>query len=114
MANFTNEACATGGVKASEPLNFTCQVNGAVFLRVLLPTGDQETIYVGDTAADVDLPPGFTAVSLNITEIDSSTRNFSLALLIANAFLLNGGYIRCDDSTSQKVAKASCSIGKLV
>ena len=114
MAKFTNEACATGGVKPTEQLHFTCQVNGAVLLRVVLPTGDQETISVGDTAADVDLPLGFTALSLNITEIDDSIRNFSLALIIDNAFFLNGGYIKCDDSTPRKVAKASCPTGKLV
>ena len=114
MANFSNEACATGGVKLSDPLLFTCEVNGAVLLRVVLPTGDQEIISVGDTAADVSLPDGFTAMSLNIAEIDASTRNFSIKLSIENAFLLNGGEIKCDNTTSKNEAKAKCPIiGKL-
>ena len=56
MANFSNEDCGTDGVKPFEPLLFTCEVNGVVLLRVVLPTGDQEMISVGDTAADVMLP----------------------------------------------------------
>ena len=113
MANFANEACATGGVRPTDSLLFTCEVNRAVLLRVLLPTGEQEIISVGDDTADVVLPSGFTAVSLNITEIDDSTRNFTLTLSIDNAFRLDGGAIICDDSTPQNAAKAGCLIGKL-
>ena len=114
MATFTNEACANGGVKPSEPLLFTCEVYGVVLLRVVLPTGDQEIISVGDTAADVALPAGFTAVSLDITEIDESTRNFELTLSIDSASLLNDDEIKCDDTTSRNEAKAKCPItGKL-
>ena len=75
-ANFSNK-CLSGGVKPSETLLFSCEVCTAV-LRVVLPTGDQEIISVGDTAADLTLPTGFIAISLNITEIDDSTRNFQL------------------------------------
>ena len=82
VANFSNEACVTGGVKPSEPLRFTCEVNGAALLRVVLPTGDQEILSIGDTVTDVALPAGFTAVSFNITVIDDSTRNFTLTLSI--------------------------------
>ena len=110
MANFTNKECATGGVRPFEPLLFTCEVNGAVLLRVMLPAGDQEIISVGDTPADVALPMGFTAVSLDITEIDNSTRNFKLTLSIESASLLNGGEITCDNTTSRNQAKAKCRI----
>ena len=111
MATFTNNTCRTGGVNPSDPLLFTCQVNEALLLRVVLPTGDQEIISVGDTAADVALPTGFTAVSLDITEIDASTRNFSLTLFIMSAFLLGGGEIQCDDTSSSNSAMAGCPIG---
>ena len=110
VANFSSEACTTGGVKPSEPLLFTCEVYGAVLLRVVLPTGDQEVVTVPDTTADVALPAGFTAVSLDIIEIDESTRNFHLILSIDSASLLNGGEIKCDDTTSRKEAKAKCPI----
>ena len=114
MASFTNEACATGGVNPTDPLLFTCEVNGAALLRLVLPTGDQEITSIGDTAADVILPTGFTAVSLDITEVDESTRNFNLTISIANAFLLGGGEITCDDTTSRNQASARCPIiGKL-
>ena len=110
VANFSNEACATGGVKPSEPLLFTCEVYGVAILRVVLPTGDQEVIGVGDTAADVALPAGFTAVTLDITEIDESTRNFNLTLSIDSASLAVGGEIKCDDTTSRNEAKAKCPV----
>ena len=113
VANFINEACATGGVKPSDPLLFTCEVNGTVLLRVVLPTGDQEIISVGDTVDDVALPDGFTAVSLDTTIIDDSTRNFNLTLSIDRAFHLEGGNITCDDTTPRKIAMAGCLIGKL-
>ena len=115
MANFLNEVCTTGGVKPSDPLLFTCEVNGVILLRVVLPTGDQEIISLGDTADDVDLPTGFTAESLDITEIDDSTRNFNLTLSIDSASLLAGGEIICDDTTASNKANATCPIiiGKL-
>ena len=112
MATFTNEACATG-VNPTDPLLFTCEVNGAILLRLVLPTGDMEIVSVGDTAADIALPTGFTAVSLDITEIDRSKRNFHLTISIANASLLGSGEITCDNTTSMKAAKAGCPIGKL-
>ena len=113
MANFLNEACATGGVKPSDPLLFTCEVYETVLLRVVLPTGDQEIISAGDNVADVALPTGFTAESLDITEIDDSTRNFNLIISIDSASFLKGGEIKCDDTTSRKEAMARCPIGKL-
>ena len=113
MANFINEACATGGVKPSDPLLFNCEVNGAVLLRLGLPTGDQEIISVGDTVDTLALPTGFTAVSLNITEIDDSARNFNLTFSIDRAFRLEGGNITCDNTTSANTAMDKCLIGKL-
>ena len=110
IANFSNEACTTGGVKPYEPLLFTCVVYGAALLRVVLPTGDQEIISIGDTPADVALPAGFTAESLDITEIDGFTRNFNLTFSIDSASLLNGSEIKCDDTTSRNEAKAKCPI----
>ena len=112
VAYFTNEACVTGGVRPSDPLLFKCKVYGVILLRVVLLTGDQEIISVGDTADDVGLPVGFTAESLDITEIDNSTRNFSLALSIDSASRLEGGNITCDDTTPRNVAEAGCPIGK--
>ena len=76
----------------------------------MFPTGDQEIISVGDTADDVALPAGFTTVDLDITEIDASTRNFKLTLSMDSASLLNGGEIKCDDTTSRKEAKANCPV----
>ena len=113
LANFANESCTTGGVKPTDSLLFTCEINGINLLRVVLPTGDQRTISVGDTAATVGLPHGFTAVSLNITETDDSRRNFVLVISIDRASRLEGGEIICDDTTSLKQAKAGCpTIGK--
>ena len=112
VAYFTNEACVTDGVRPSDPLLFTCKVYGVVLLRVVLPTGEMEIISVGDTADDVALPTGFTAVSLDIGEVDDSIRNFNLTLSIDSASRLEGGNITCDDTTPKKVAEARCPIGK--
>ena len=76
----------------------------------MFPTGDQEIISVRDTTDDVILPTGFTTVDLDITEIDASTRNFKLTLSMDSASLLNGGEIKCDDTTSRKEAKANCPV----
>ena len=114
VASFTNAACTTGGVNPTEPLLFTCEVYKTFLLRIVLPTGDQEVVSVGDTADDVSLPTGFTAVSLDITEIDKSTRNFNISISIGKASNLGGGEITCDDTTSRNQASASCPIfGKL-
>ena len=112
VAYFTNEACVTDGVQPSDPLSFSCEVYGVVLLRIVLPSGDMEIISLGDTAADVALPTGFTAVSLDITVIDESTRNFNLTLSIDSASHLEGGNITCDDTTPRNVAEAGCPIGK--
>ena len=110
VASFTNAACATGGVHPTDPLLFTCELYGTALLRLLLPTGDMEVVSVGDTAADIALPTGFTAVSLDIAEVDESTRNFNITISISSASLLEGGEITCDDTTSRNQASASCPI----
>ena len=113
VANFANESCASGGVKPNDPLVFTCEIYGAVLLRVVLPTGDQEIISLGDTINDIALPTGFTALSSTITEIDDFTRNFNLTLLIDRASRLKGGEITCDDTTLRVSVKKKCIFGKL-
>ena len=110
MASFSDERCAAGGVCPNDPLVFTCEVNYAVLLRVVFPSGVQEHIFLGDTASNVQLPVGVTADSLVITETDSHTRNISLTLSIENASLLNGGQITCDDTFSIDRAMAGCPL----
>ena len=75
----------------------------------MLPTGDSERMSLGDTVADVALPAGFTAVSLDISESHSFTRNIFLTLSVANATLLDGGEIICDD-TWRTAVMAGCLI----
>ena len=111
VAEFTNEACRDGGVNPYDSLLFYCKIYEATLLRVVVPSGQQEIISLGDTVADVVLPTGYTAVSLDIIVIDDSKRNFNLTLSIDSASLLKDGYIRCDD-TSAKGAQAKCRIGK--
>ena len=64
MANFANELCVTDGVRVSESLLFIWSCSSVSST----PSGDQEIISGGDTAADVTLPPGFTVVSLDIVK----------------------------------------------
>ena len=111
MAKFTTEPCEAGGVKPSDPLLFICKIYGASFLRVQLPNNKQEIVYLGQKVDDIILPTGFEAVSIDITEIDQSTRNFSLTISIDRASRLECGNITCDDTTSNKKATAGC--GKL-
>ena len=112
MAIFTNESCEAGGVKLSDPLLFICKIYGSFLLRVQLPNNDQEIISLGDKIDDIILPTGFKAISINITEIDLFTRNFSLTISIDRASRLEGGNITCDDTTPRKKATAGCIIGK--
>ena len=42
--------------------------------------------------------------------MDVSTRNFTLTLSIENVSLLNGGQIRCDDSSAHVSAVARCPL----
>ena len=114
MAYFTNSLCETGGVQPTDRLLFTCNVDNTVLLRVVLPTGYQEIISIGDSFGDVNLPSGFNAVFLDIVEIDDSRRNFTLVLSIDKASRLEGGEIICDNTTSQNGVRKGCPIGKLI
>ena len=109
VANFSDARCTAGGVSPDDPLVFTCEISNAVYLRIDLPACYQDYISIGDTVDRLDVPAGFTAESLVITEIDDTTRNFSLTLSIANASLLNGGQITCCE-TSQNMVMAGCPL----
>ena len=78
----------------------------------MLPTGDTEPISLGDTVNIVNenLPAGFKAVSLNISQLDNSIRNIFLTVSVSNASLLDGGEIRCDDTTRRNAVMAGCLI----
>ena len=93
MATFRNESCEAGGVKPSYPLLFICKIYGAFLLRIQLPNDEQEIMSLGDKVDDIILQTGFTAVSLDIAEIDQFTRNFSLTISIDRASRLEGGNI---------------------
>ena len=115
MAGFTDDRCIVDGVCRNDPLTFTCEISGALSLRVVLPNGEQAIVSVGSEQDDITLPDGFTAENLNITEIDSSSRDFVLTLSIASASLLDSGEIRCDDTFDTNVARAGCPImGKIL
>ena len=113
MASFNDSRCAAGGVCATDPLLFTCEVYDATCIQLVLPTGHQTYISFGDTAAVIILPDGFIPVSLAIAEIDNYTRNFTLTLSIANASLLDGGEIGCTDTLGNGVMTTCPLCGKL-
>ena len=110
VASFNDSRCVAGGVCSNDPLLFTCELHEIIVLRVNISSGSHEHISLRDTAADVALPAGFTAVSLNISEITINTRDFFLTLSIANASLLNGGVIICDDTTPRNRVTAGCLV----
>ena len=116
-AYFNDSRCKAGGVCATDPLRFTCQLKEVALLRVVLPTGHHESVSIGDTAADVKLPFGFTAEDLDIDDGENSVRNISLTLSVVNASLLACGEIKCDNDNRGKnliVVMARCpSQGKL-
>ena len=104
VASFNDSRCSADGVCSTDPLLFTCELKEVRLLRVILPTGDQEIISLGDSAADVALPGGFQAVFLNVSPIDDAIRNIFLTLSIANASLLRGGEITCDNTVEGVMA----------
>ena len=55
MASFSNARCTAGGVCPNDPLVFTCEVNGAPVQQIILPSGEQEVISIGDRASHVVL-----------------------------------------------------------
>ena len=111
MASFSDARCTAGGVCRNDPLVFACEVNDAIGLRVILPSGEQEYISVGDKTSNIVLPAGFTADTLFITPVDTFTRNFSLTLSIEKASLLNGGQITCDDTSTNDIkVMAGCPL----
>ena len=114
VAHFNDSRCVAGGVLPADPLLFTCVLNEAILLQVVLPSGDQEFISLGDNAADISLPAGFTVETLHISEIDDFTRNIFLALSIANASLLEGGEIKCDGRQGNGVMAGCRLYGKPV
>ena len=113
MASFNDIRCETGGVCSSDPLFFTCELKEVPTLRVILPNDGQEVISKGDMTTGVVLDyAGVEAVSLNITEVGFSKLNIRITLSIANASLLNGGKITCDDTNRNAtvVSMAGCPL----
>ena len=111
MASFSDDRCEADGVCSSDPLTFTCEINGANVLRVELPNGDSDFVDDRSDPDEVDLPEGFTADSLVATSVDNST-NFvlTLTIIISSASLLDGGEIICEDVTDNIVVMAGCPI----
>ena len=114
MASFNDERCTKSCVKSTDPLLFTCELSNVLGLRVILPNGVQEVISRGNSVNNpetVVLSDGFIAVSLNIMSVmDKIERNVSLTLSIANASLLDGGKIICDDTTPRNKVMAGCPV----
>ena len=97
---------------STDPLFFTCELHDVFALRVVFPNGQRETVSVNDTSLNRRLPAGFSEVSLSIkiSIINKFERNFSLTLSIANASLLDGGEIVCDDTIRSNSMTAGCRV----
>ena len=114
LTRLDGSKCEDNCVYSTDPLLFTCELNHVALLRVKFPNGYHEAVSVGDTVGNGDterfvaLPAGFSAVSLNISK-NRYRSNISLKLLIANASLLDGGEITCDDSSGNNVT-AGCRL----
>ena len=76
----------------------------------MFPNGHHEHLSLGDVSTSIETPVGFKVESLDIREIDNNTRNISLTLSIANASLLDGREMKCDDTTPSKNARAGCRV----
>ena len=102
LTRLNGSTCEDNCVYSTDPLLFTCELNHVAVLQVKFPkfNGYHEAVSNGDTLQFVALPAGFSAVSLNISK-NKFRYNISLKLLIANASLLDGGEIICDDSISE-------------
>ena len=114
MAAFSDDRCDADGVCPSDPLTFTCEINGAIVLRLVLPIGRPVPGVLRSTTRDTlnrNLPDGFIALDLGTTAaVNDSKADFVLTLSITNASLLAGGEIRCGDGTDDNVAMAGCPI----
>ena len=114
LARFNDSRCEYECVDSTDPLLFNCELNNVVLLRVLLPNGDRTSVSINDTPEGVrELSAGFGAVLLNIIETDEYNRNISLTLSIANASLLNGGEIICDNTLRKNLlikVMAGCQV----
>ena len=97
LTRLDGSKCEDNCVYSTDPLLFTCELNGVFLLRVKFPNGYSEPVGDGSTIQSVELPAGFSAVSLNISK-NKYTSNITQKFLIANASLLDGGEIICDDS----------------
>ena len=111
-ASFNDSRCANASccVDSTDPLFFTCKLSNVLGLRVTFPNGDQEIASINDEAGALNVPVGFKVVSLNVFEIHEFTRNIHLTLSIANASLLDGGEIICNDTTPRKKVMAGCRV----
>ena len=109
---FNDTRCLADGVCSTDPLLFTCELKEVFFIGIVLPSGKQEFASYLDTPQDISLPTGFTAVSFVVRVVNESMNqwNFSLTMLIEKAYLLDGGEIRCDDTTLKNVQKARCPL----
>ena len=97
---------------STDHLLFTCELHDVLGLRVMLPNGYADTVSVRDTSLRRGLPAGFREVSLSINTsvINEFERNVSLTLSIANASLLDGREIVCDDTTLWNEVMAGCRV----
>ena len=110
MTGFSDVRCAAGGVCPNDPLVFSCEINDAPLLQVTLPSGRRWQITVGVEAHDLRLPAGFSVDCLVVTPINGSKRNITITLSIEKAFLLDGGQITCDDTTTNNRAMFGCPL----
>ena len=99
VAWFNDSRCVAGGVCPNDPLLFTCQLKDIIALRIVLPSGIEEVVSLSDTPTDVNLPAGFTVASSVVSDVNENSKMYKLTISIANASLLDGGEIICDDIT---------------
>ena len=100
-------------MNSTDPLSFTCELSNVIGLQVLLPNGVHEHTAIGDDSdihKFVILGAGFKPVSLNITAMEDFTRHYSLTISIANASLLDGREIECNDATPRNKVMAGCPV----
>ena len=105
VASFSDGECEADGVCPNDPLLFTCEVNETQVLRVTLPDSTIQTLTPGVEFMPID---GITLVSLNTSVVVDVTRNYVLTLSSANASVLAGGNITCDNTGDTIVATAGC------